>query len=221
MHVVNRSVKDLVLGISLATCLLAVGAASAQTAPARLVPASEFYFSEESRTTRPVIAVQGEGDALAESLLKAITRNPRAKAETAQLAHVAMAGGRPELGVELYDRVLRQVSPTEALYRPLLWNFGWDLLRSGNATDALVQWSALLKARNVTADWMPPTFALVLWTLGRRDEAVQWYAAAVRTHPDKWSGTDQYPALLPDWQDEERATLAEIQQAWQADPPQW
>jgi tetratricopeptide (TPR) repeat protein len=221
MHVVNRSVKGLAVAVGLAACLAGIGAVSAQAVPARLVPVSEFYFTEEARTTRPVVALQGEGDALTESLLKAIARNPRAKAETAQLAHIAMAGGRPELGNELYGRVLRQVSPTEALYRPLLWNYGWDLLRNANAADALGQWETLLKARNVTADWMPPTFALVLWTLDRRDEAVQWYAAAVRTHPDRWSGNDQYGMLLPDWQDGERAVLAEIQQAWQADPPQW
>jgi tetratricopeptide (TPR) repeat protein len=221
MHVVNRSVKGLAVALGLAACLAGLGAVSAQTAPARLVPVSEFYFIDEARTTRPVVALQGEGDALADALLKAIARNPRAKAETAQLAHLAMAGGRPELGIELYGRALRQVSPTEALYRPLLWNYGWDLLRDGNPADALAQWETLLKARNVTADWMPVTFALVLWTLDRRDEAVQWYAAAVRTHPDRWSGTDQYQTLLPDWQDGERAVLAEIQQAWQADPPQW
>lgn len=221
MHVVNRSAKGLVFLIGLAACLAGIGAVSAQAAPTQLVPAAEFYFGDDARTTRPVVALQGEGDALAESLLKAIARNPRAKAETAQLAHIAMTGGRPELGIELYGRALRQVSPTEALYRPLLWNYGWDLLRNGNAADALTQWETLLKTRNSTADWMPPTFALALWMLDRRDEAVQWYAAAVRTHPDKWSGNDQYEALLPGWQDGERAVLAEIQQAWQVDPPQW
>ena len=76
-------------------------------------------------------------------------------------------------GVALDDRVLRRVSLAEALYRPLLWNYGWHLLGSRNAADALVQWSALIKARNITADWMPPTFALLLWTLGRRDE--EWH----------------------------------------------
>ena len=66
-----------------------------------------------------------------------------------------------------------------------------------------------------------PTFALALWTLGRKDEAVQWYAAAVRTEPAQWSTPARYAALLPHWRDEERATLAEVQRAWAANPPAW
>lgn len=212
------SLRGRVSGSALVACLLMAGAASAQS---RLVPTSEFYFTEEARTTRPVVAIQGEGDALTEALLKAIGRNPRAKAETAQLAHVAMDGGRPELGVELYDRVLRELSTTEVLYRPVLWNYGWDLLRSGDAEGALSRWETLLKSRNVTADWMPTAFALALWQLERKGEAVEWYAAAVRTHPDQWNYPGRFAELLPDWQPSERQTLVKIHEAWQADPPQW
>lgn len=214
----KRPLSGPVLAATLAACLLATGAAAAQS---RLVPISEFYFAEEARTTRPVVAIQGEGDALTEALLKAIGRSPRAQAETAQLAHVAMTGGRPELGIELYERVLRNLGTTDILYRPVLWNYGWDLLRNGDAEGALARWETLLKSRNVTADWMPTTFALALWQLDRKDEAVEWYAAAVRTHPDRWSTPDRFEELLPDWLPAERATLVKVQQAWQADPPQW
>lgn len=218
MFNLKRPLSGRILGAALTACLLVAGAASAQS---RLVPISEFYFVDEARTTRPVVAIQGEGDALTEALLKAIGRNPRAKAETAQLAHVAMTGGRPELGIELYDRVLRELGTTEVLYRPVLWNYGWDLLRNGHAEAALSRWETLLKSRNVTADWMPVTFALVLWQLDRKDEAVEWYAAAVRTHPDRWSYPDRFDELLPDWLPAERETLVKAQKAWQADPPQW
>ena len=208
---------------ALAGVILAVpglsGIAAAQGTT--VVPTSEFYFDEEPRTTRPVVAIEGSGDPLAQKLLKEIQRNPRAKAETAQLAHMAMAGGRPQVGHELYGRALAQLDTNNALYRPVLWNYGWDLYRLGEHDAALAQWTALLQSRKVEADWMPPTFALVLWQLDHKAEAVQWYAAAVRTRPDRWNGSDQYPALLPDWSDEDRAVLVEVQQAWQADPPDW
>ncbi len=208
-------------GAVLAAILAAAGSASAQTASAPLVPTSEFYFDEDSRASRPVVAIDGSGDPLVQDLLKAISRDPRAIAETAQLAHVAMAGGRPELGHELYARVLAQVDSNHGLYRPVLWNYGWDLYRSGDHAAALDRWWTLANSRNVDADWMPTTFALVLWQLDRKDEAMQWYAAAVRTEPGKWRGSDQYGALLPDWRAEDRATLAEVQQAWASDPPDW
>ncbi len=218
MLIVKRPFGGLFFGTTLAACLLVAGAASAQT---RLVPSSEFYFTDETRTTRPVVAIQGEGDALTESLLKAIGRNPRAKAETAQLAHLAMTGGRPQLGVELYDRILREISTTDVLYRPVQWNYGWDQLRIGNVEGALASWETLMKSRSVTADWMPPTLALALWQAGRKDEAVEWYAAAVRTHPDQWRYGDRFDELLPDWQPAEREALAQVYEAWQAAPPVW
>lgn len=213
--------RSLLSVAALAASLAVATSAPAQTASAPLVPGSEFYFDEDSRTSRAIVAVEGAGDPLVQKLLKAIQRDPRAKAEIAQLAHVAMAGGRPGLGRELYGRVLVQVDSNDGLYRSLLWNYGWDLYRAGDPAAALEQWRALVTSRNVNARWMPTTFALVLWQLGRHDEAVQWYAAAVRTEPSRWGGTDQYEALLPDWRAEDRATLAEVQQAWAAAPPGW
>lgn len=204
-----------------AVLAVATTAAAAQTASAPLVPDSEFYFDQDSRTSQPVVAIEGSGDPLVQQLLQAIQRDPRATAETAQLAHVAMAGGRPDLGRELYGRVLAQIDTNHGLYRSVLWNYGWDLYRTGDHAAALDQWRTLVSSRNVDASWMPTTFALVLWQLGRNEEAVQWYAAAVRTEPAKWRDADQYETLLPDWRAEERATLAEVRQAWAAAPPEW
>ena len=51
--------------------------------------------------------------------------------------------------------------------------------------------------------------------------AVAWYAAAVRTEPGQWSDAANFAGLLPDWREEERATLAEVLAAWQEKPPAW
>ncbi|MEG3192876.1 tetratricopeptide repeat protein [Lysobacter sp. D1-1-M9] len=201
----------------LAVALAACGTASAQSLPR---PA-EFYFDEDASATRAVVAVSATGDAAVEQLLKAIERDPRAAAETAQLAHIAMAGGRPELGRELYARALRLLGTSDGLYRPVMWNYGWDLYRTGDHAAALDSWRTLLLSRNVTAQWMPQTLALVLWTLDRQDEAVQWYAAAVRTEPRQWRSSEAFASLLPTWTAEERATLAEVQAAWAENPPSW
>jgi hypothetical protein len=85
---------------------------------------------------------------------------------------------------------------------------------------ALEQWLGAAAARAQSPAWVPPTFALALWRLDRRDEARDWYAAAVRTWPDRWSNPD-LAALLPEWGDAERAVLAEVHAAWAEDPPGW
>jgi len=203
--------------------VLAAGLAAALPAfsQERLVPRSEFFFDADSRTTRLITAERGSGDALVDRLGKAVARNPRDAEAAAHLAHVAMEGGRPELGQELYARAQALVDANHALYRPLRWNYGWDLYRTGDAEGALAQWQGLVGERAVSATWMPPTFALVMWTLGRREEAVHWYAAAVRSEPALWSTADSYAELLPDWRPSELETLGEVRQAWQQDPPQW
>lgn len=207
----------------LLVALLAVsGAVSALPASAQSLPRpAEFYFDEDASAAHAVVATQQTGDAAVQYLLNAIQRDPRAKEETAHLAHLAMSGGRPELGHELYGRALAQLDSSDRLYRPVMWNYGWDLYRMGEYAEALDRWQTLLVSRNVTAQWMPQTFALVLWSLDRKDEAVQWYAAAVRSEPQLWGSTDKFETLLPDWKPAEHATLAEVQAAWALDPPVW
>lgn len=200
----------------LAGVLLAIaGAATAQQLPRQ----AEFYFDTDS-AQRPVLVLKDRGDAAIARLMRQIERRPDAVLEGAQLAHFAMEAGRHDLGRQLYDRALRGIGINNALWRPVKWNYGWDLYRAGDAEAALVQWSEL-GSQSLNPGWLPPTLALALWKLDRRAEAVQWYAAAVRTEPRQWSTTDAYAQLLPDWRDDERAVLAEVQAAWAADPPAW
>lgn len=201
--------------------LLSATAAPPAAAQERLVPTSEFYFDADDGATEPVVAIEGEGQQVVDRLLDRMHSEQRAKAATAQLAHLAMVGGRPDLGRELYDRALGWLDIGDGLYRPVLWNYGRDLYRLGEHAAAFEQWRTLLQSRRIHASWMPPTFALALWTLDRRDEAVQWYAAAVRSEPRLWRSGDDYASLLPDWTDAERAILSEVHHAWAANPPGW
>ncbi len=117
--------------------------------------------------------------------------------------------------------MLSTTGGNSALRNPLLWNYGWDLYRSGDNEGALARWRDAGADRFTNPSWLPPTLALALWSLDRRDEAVQWYAAAVRTEPGRWGNPANLPALLQEWRDEERAVLAEVAAAWRAAPPSW
>lgn len=199
-----------------AALLAAAGAVSGQELPRPV----EFYFDADAQALRPVLVLKDRSDGAIDRLMRTIERRPAAALETAQLAHYAMEAGRHDLGRDLYARALARIDINNGLWRPVKWNLGWDLYRSGDYAGALDQWREL-PARGVAASWVPPTFALALWKLGRRDEAVQWYAAAVRTEPTQWSTATRFAQLLPDWRDDERATLAEVQAVWAANPPRW
>ena len=193
------------------------GSAWAQSVP----KPKEFYFDEDRSTTRPLVVVPGQGDAVVDKLAAVVQRDPRAVDARAQLGSLAISGGRRELGDQLFKAALAQTTNGSPQFRQVTWNYGWALYRAGEAELALHEWLALAAGRPATPDWLPPTLALALWKLGRKEEATSWYAAAVRTWPDKWGDPSSFAAAVPDWTEEERATLAQVFAAWQANPPAW
>ena len=204
------------------TLVLALGLAMSHVASAQSLPKpAEFYFDDDARALKPLLLPGQDTPVELERIIKKAERDPKAVLELAQLGHLAMTGGRADTGREMYGRALARINRSHPLWRQVVWNHAWDQFRTGQAAVALEEWAALSSGTRTSPAWMPTTYALALWTLGRRDEAVQWYAAAVRTQPDAWSRSEGYARLLPEWKDEERATLAEVQAAWAAKPPAW
>ena len=206
-------------GKILASVLLASGAATVWAAPAVPAP-QEFYFDKDPAAT-PRVAVPGEGEYLVAQLGTRGDRGRRAVEATVQLASVAGAQGRGELAEQLYGEAMKEAPAQSSSGRSVRWNYGWDLLRQGKPEAALEQWLASAGNARTKPSWVPPTYALALWRLGQKQEAVQWYAAAVRTEPTQWSTSAHHAQLLPQWREDERASLAEVQQAWAAAPPAW
>ncbi|MDV3467286.1 tetratricopeptide repeat protein [Stenotrophomonas sp. C3(2023)] len=203
-----------VVGVMLAAL---AGAAWGETT---LAPPQEFYFDNDP-AAQVVEVVKGEGNDLVNQLMRQRERGRKQLEATVQLASVAIGQGRVELGESLYAEALKSGALNSPQGRQVRWNYGWDLYRLGRYDAALEQWNLAADALRGNAAWAPPTYAVALWQLGRRDEAVQWYAAAARTEPAQWSGSDRFAALLPTWRESERATLKEVQQAWAANPPAW
>ncbi len=212
--------KAVILRIVLSAAL----AVSAMAAQAQSLPKpKEFYFDADAVTTRALVAVSDQqGEALAAQLAKYMERGRKSVEAAAQLARIAFQSNREDLGKLLYQQALdRSGGPTGALGRAVAWNYGWDLLHAGNPDAAVGQWSSLASASVGGPSWIPPTLALGLWQAGQKDEAVQWYAAAVRTEPDQWSNAANFATLLPDWSVQDRDVLAQVLAAWQVAPPAW
>lgn len=191
------------------------------TAQAQSLPRiAEFYFDEDA-AAKPIQALPADQPGLVDQLMKLRERGRKSIEASVQLASIAYAEGRTELAKRLYGEALGAVSDTSVQARGIRWNHGWDLYRQGDVDGALALWTVAAEGTRGHAAWVPPTLALALWKLGRKDEAVSWFAAAVRTEPDQWSDASRFAQLLPHWQDGERAQLAEVQQAWAANPPAW
>lgn len=203
-----------------AGALLLAGLFVANVQAQSLPKINEFYFDDDV-AAKPFHAVPPEQADAVDQLMKLRERGRKGVEATAQLASIAYRDGRAELGGKLYDEAMGAVADTSVQARSLRWNHGWDLYRRGDAQDALNLWSKAAESTRGNPSWLPPTLALVLWKLERKDEAVAWYAAAVRTEPGQWSDTAAYAQLLPTWNDAERTQLAQVQQAWAANPPAW
>src|SRR5690606_3810922 len=202
------------MGSRMVTMLLATGLAIASvvTAQAQTLPKiAEFYFDPDV-AARPIEVLPAGQPDLVDQLMKLRERGRKGVEASVQLASIAYAEGRAELGAG---------SASSEQARGIRWNHAWDLYRQGDAAAALALWVEAAEANRGHADWVPLTLALVLWQLDRKDEAVQWFAAAVRTEPQQWADAAQFPRLLPLWRDAERAQLAQVQQAWAAAPPAW
>lgn len=188
----------------------------------RLPDPREFYFDEDAAVARPIEAIAGSDEATIAQLIRLMDRGGRnADRAVAQLAHLSMASGRVDNGRALYERAIAATGARSVQRYALRWNYGWDLYRHGDVEAALSQWQQAFADRLVSPAWVPPTLALALWKLDRKAEAVQWYAAAVRTEPRLWPDPVHLPALLPHWTEADRATLAEVQAAWREHPPAW
>jgi len=181
---------------------------------------NEFYFDDDV-AAKPIQVVPPEQADAVDQLMKLRERGRKGVEATAQLASIAYRDGREELGAKLYQEALAAVADNSVQARSLRWNQGWDLYRKGNPEEALAHWTKVAEGTRGNPSWLPPTLALALWSLNRKDEAVAWYAAAVRTEPGQWSEAAAYPQLLPSWSDAERTQLAQVQQAWAANPPAW
>ncbi len=201
--------------------LAAVLASVVFSAHAQSVPKpKEFYFDEDKTTARPIVVVEGEGEAQVQALVRERDRGRRQLEATAQLAHIAFSDGRTDLGGQLYQQALAQTDAKGTLGRAVRWNYAWDLFRAGQVEPALTRWVEVASAYG-SPSWAPPTLALALWRLDRKQEAVAWFGAAVRTEPAVWIDARNFASQLPDWKQEDRDTLAEVLGAWQANPPTW
>ena len=190
-------------------------------AQAQTLPRIEEFYIDDDSAAAPLVVIPPTSDNLLDQLMKQRERGRKVVESTSQLASVAIAQGRQDLGRTLYSEAIAATPATSVLGRSVRWNYAWDLYRMGETEAALREWTGVHANLRINPGWIPPTYALALWTLGRKDEAVQWYAAAVRTEPQLWSNADNYPQLLPHWREEDRATLQQVLQAWAQNPPAW
>lgn len=96
------------------------------------------------------------------------------------------------------------------------WSYGWALFNVGDDACALRQWQQAAKISGGHPYWLPYAVAESYWRLGRRQLALRWYGAAVRSQPSRWGSVASIRASTygRNWSDEQRDMLIEMFHAW-------
>lgn len=209
-----------VFGRGLVVLLLSGGILVGQAEAQNLPKIDEFYFDSDS-AAHPLALVPTEASDAVAQLMKLRERGRRSAEATSQLASIAMTQSRLELGKNLHQEALAATQANTLQGRAVRWNHAWDLYRAGEVQTALVAWAGVQATTRGNPGWAPPTYALGLWVLGRKEEAIRWYAAAVRTEPQLWNDPANFPKLLPYWRPQDIDTLTEVYTAWREQPPTW
>jgi tetratricopeptide (TPR) repeat protein len=195
--------------VLLLAAALAGAPALASAQAAVLPPIAEFYFDDDS-AARPIEVVSSEGGDVVRRLERALQRDSRNALALGQLAGIAYASGRADTGESFYSTALGLASNGGTHQRQLMWNHGWDLFRADRHEAALDEWLKAMAAHRGRPIWAPPTLALVLAKLGREAEALEWYAAAVRTRPERFVDRAAMERGHPGWRAEDIDVLVAL-----------
>jgi tetratricopeptide (TPR) repeat protein len=96
------------------------------------------------------------------------------------------------------------------------WSFGWAQFNLGDDACALRQWQRAAKMDGGHPAWLPYAVAESYWRMGRHNLALQWFDAAVRAQPSRWSSEASIRAATYgyNWSDAQRTMLIQMLHAW-------
>jgi len=123
--------------------------------------------------------------------------------------------GQVEGSIADYETLLARDDVDPFLRRRIEWYYGWSLWSMGRDAEALYRWRSAERAHGGQPEWVPYTYALALWRLGKTDVAVKYFGAAQATDP-RWGTAQGLKRRTERWDETERRIAVEVQDAWRA-----
>lgn len=148
----------------------------------------------------------------------AIQRNPRDVEALVQRAYILHNAGDDKRARRDFDAALGAAAPGSDMERRVLWSRGWFAYDDGDATSALRDWQRAVQLHGGHPFWASYTYALAYWTLGQRDEALEWFDAAVIAMPE-WGTEEGFARRIQHWKPEQRERMRALFEAWKQRSP--
>lgn len=146
-----------------------------------------------------------------EQVLEYDAKNINARIQNARLM---LARGQRQHAVLEFEAAIRDAPADSAGLRQLHWNFGWALLRMGQAERAVQEWDTAARLHGGSPRWVPGTMALGLWVAGDQDAAITYFVVAVRSDPSGWGSTRGITQTIRDWHPDDRAAMEALHAEW-------
>lgn len=117
---------------------------------------------------------------------------------------------------QAFEDAIKTAPPGSLPLRHAHWNYGWALFASADNAGALSHWRTAADLHGGHPTWVPTTLAIGLWLTGHTDRAIEYYAAAVASDPDRWGEVTGVAEATRDWSANEKLAIEAVQAAWRS-----
>lgn len=201
---------------ALALVVLVVATASPLHAQSGNVPApAGSYPDGDPAAVRPEM-LDPQDRAARQNLEQIIRRAPKNVPAKVQNAWLLLARGTRQRGYDAFEDAIASAPAGSLPLRHAHWNYGWALFNGAELQQALDHWLIAADLHGGHPAWVPTTFAVGLWLTGRNDLAIDYYAAAVKSDPDRWGETAGLAEATRDWGANEKLAIEAVHAAWMA-----
>lgn len=194
----------------LALCGLIAPDARAQDLP----PVDVDYIDDDSAAQRvePIDVNSGVATDALQAALRREPRNYLLKLQNAQL--LAERGLRSKLSREL-SQAQRVTEEGSVERRRVHYNAGWLLFGLGDFEGAESEWVKAYRDHGGRPSWVPEHFAMLLWSRGHREMALDYFGRALSAQPQRWGSEEARAAALEGLPPNARFALESLYDTWQ------
>lgn len=187
--------------------MLAIGLASGtcfgQTLPQ---PAANYPDADVAGSIYPSVDIDNPN--LESGLQEILRRDRRNVPAAAQLALLqAWRGQQRGRWQRDFDRARNLAADGSDEARHVHWVRGWALFGIGDYPGALEQWQEAERLHGGRPDWVPSTYAVLLWSMGYRELGLDFFEIAARDQPEYWGSPAAAAATAQSWRPNERLAV--------------
>lgn len=199
--------------IGLILLLLCVaGAAGAVEALPAVQPEGRYIDDDLAATYLPT--PPGDRARFRRAINASIQKNPRNVSALSHRAYLFMESGDLKRARRDFDAALAASEPGGPHERHVLWSRGWASYEQDDYAATFADWQRAIALHGGEPYWAAYSLALLYWTTGQSDLAMQWFSTAAAADR-KWRTADGVADQIKRWAPPQRERMQALFAAWE------